>query len=204
MIQAFDFLRELPSGKVHQVDTEVVEESPLFLGEMYSEDHLLEVERTAYERGVLEGRETASTEFQTSIAQAGQERDENIRRRIESWTETAQSKIEQRIDERLLAAEDRLATTIVDVLRPFLQTQCERKAVADLKQLLNVHLGWSEHKTAVVSVPEHLMTFVKEELGGALQGSEFIPSPDVEISIEFADTVLRTQLANWLRNLFSE
>lgn len=204
MIRTFDFLTELSKGVGPSTDAALARESNVFSGETCTVENMQEIERAAYEIGVFQGRQMACSECQALIGQAEQVREQEFRLRLESWSDAIKTRIDQQVDERIQAAEDKLAVTIVEILRPFLQTQYELKAVAELKDLLNDHLCWRERKSAFVRVPEHLISYFKDDLDSELKDCEFAPSPDIEVTIEFSETILRTQLTFWLKRLFSE
>ena len=162
--------------------------------------------RAAY----LTGRRKEARAAQVHLQQALKTLDETHARRLEEerarWQREIAGELAMQLQEGLAALEDRLRTTLADILAPVLEKTARDHAVRAFVEELRAHLAGKGEAIIKVTGPPAMLEALREALGPELAGIlNLSPAPDgAELSAIIDETALTTRVAEWARKHLPE
>jgi hypothetical protein len=162
----------------------------------------VEAERSAaHAQGQAEATATLSEQYELetqTIAMVHQREIEELRSRYEGEIATL---LAARIDAMVTDVAELVSATVANVLAPVMTEVLARRAAAELGMRLREAMRDGDACTITVSGPTALFDVLKGQLGekaGLLRHHE---TGDIDLSVEFGDSVLVTRMSAWAASL---
>ncbi|MFN4009134.1 MAG: hypothetical protein ACK4K8_04170 [Pannonibacter sp.] len=158
-----------------------------------------------YARGVRTGRQAARLEVEAEL----ETRVEALQIEAEAARLAHQQEEAERLGENLAEALEHLESTIAEtverVLLPFLEEAVAARAVESFRAALAEILtgAGTDRRLIEVSGPEHLLPRVVEGLGSRQDRVKLVAGEGPEVRAVLEDTVIETQIADWLGRIRS-
>lgn len=153
----------------------------------------------AFERGVAEGRLAALQECEALHADRLAVLKAAHAAERAAWVSSEGENLRKGLAEGLRTLEERIATSAVAVLEPFIEQAVVIKAREDLLQRLKIILsdgkGWRISARGRKDLLDYLKAVLPENVDPTLEAT------DGELTVSVADTVLHTALTEWIEEL---
>lgn len=158
-----------------------------------------------YARGVRTGRQAARLEVDAEL----EKRVEGLREEFETARRAYEQEAAEMLGETLADSFEQLETRLAEaterVLLPFLGEAVTGRALESFRTALTEILtgGGTDRRTIVVSGPEALFPLITDGLGPLQDRVQLVPGEGPEVRAVLDDTVIETQIADWLDRIRS-
>jgi hypothetical protein len=95
------------------------------------------------------------------------------------------------------AVGDLVAAQVAHVIAPVMNDELTKKAVADLARMVTEGLHADEGMAVTVKGPATLFEQLKSHFGDKMPAFRHVEMQDVDLTVEFGETVLVTRMAAW-------
>ncbi|NBN79373.1 hypothetical protein GWI72_13935 [Microvirga tunisiensis] len=192
---------EFAAGHFPRLSKDDVLIADVIIGEDRQPEPTLEERLAAeYARGVRAGRQEARLEAEEDL----EARVTALRSEIEAARARHQLDEADRLGRTLSAALDglelRLADTVARILAPFVEQLVLERAVSHFRAALGEVMtgGGNDRRPVEVVGPPDLLALVERGLGPMAERVALVPGPGPEVRANLEDTVIETQIADWL------
>jgi hypothetical protein len=126
---------------------------------------------------------------------------EGMKAAEEEWASREADKLAEQLTSGLQTLETTIGDAVAEVLKPFLVAAVQRRAVHDLMQAIEVVLQKDEGIALEIAGPEDLLHLLREKLSGKNIALLFAPGEGPEVRIVAGQTVMESQLRNWVAKI---
>jgi hypothetical protein len=151
----------------------------------------------AFERGRQEGLGVARAETAEAIARV---RAEWVEKEDADQTALQASQggdLADRIADGLDQIEQRIASTVARILKPYLAQEQSKRVILSLSESLSRILNSDSDTLLRISGPEAVLSALRERLSGRPVRVEYHLEEDVDVTVEADQTVIESQLRAW-------
>ena len=157
------------------------------------------VSQQELEKAVSLARAEAEARCAEQIQQVREDFERQLARdHLQSADEQATVLVEK-ITEQLALTGQRLAERLFEKCRPVIGNLAREQAITELIVVLNTIV--QTNCTIHVKGPAELLQTMRERLLGTNLKAEWQETADADVSIEFGDTIVETQLSGWFNSL---
>lgn len=159
-----------------------------------------QITREAEERGRAAGEAAALQMFEAKFQEFQQEMAERRKAEREAWTRDEADRLASVLMEAAIELESRLSAAIAPVLLPLLEASVAQRALDDLQALMVPLLEREDRPVLKISGPEDLVEALRQRLGDP-PACVFEPSDLPDVRVVAGETVLETQIKEWVQRL---
>jgi hypothetical protein len=152
----------------------------------------------AYQRGLSEGRDVASAEFEAHLASERQQFQDELAQARAQWAAETSDAFVQQISEGLEALRHQLADAVGDVLMPLIATVARDRAIEQLIEELSELSRDQQGLRVEVSGPEDVIEALRERLPVLGLDVAWLSDNQCEVNITAGATVVETRLNQWI------
>jgi hypothetical protein len=151
----------------------------------------------SHARGLAEGRAAAQAECAAKLDAQQQDFEQRLAAARQGWAATEGNALSEALVRAVKDLEARLAETAARVLRPFLETEIRRVAVAELVTTIEAILARDKAARVEIAGPDDLLGIVRARLPDTVPATfTSCDASDVRVTID--QTVLETRLGAWM------
>src|SRR3990172_4878375 len=155
----------------------------------------------AYGRGLLTGRATAQAQFNTKLNEQRTTFVAELAAERLKWASEVGETLANQIASALADFETRVAETTARILKPFLEAELRRQAVAELRAGLNGLVTADPSVSLHITGPPDVLEMLAAQLAEKAITAEYVASEDCEVKIVAGPTSLETCLRHWMDRL---
>ena len=161
------------------------------------------------ERKVADAREKTRAECEARaeavLAAALEDRsvkfDEQLATSRREWTEVQAERLIAQVVSASEVLEAKIAAAAARALRPFILESVREQAIADMRNALTKMLANSADPVIQVSGPQDLLDALRDVMSDTALSLSLQPDTTCELRVTADDTVLETQLQEWVSRL---
>jgi hypothetical protein len=155
----------------------------------------------AYGRGLLTGRATAQAQFNTKLNEQRTTFVAELAAERLKWASEVGETLATQITVALADFETRVAETTARILKPFLEAELRRQAVAELRAGLNGLVTADPSVSLHITGPPDVLEMLAAQLAEKAITAEYVASEDCDVKIVAGPAALETCLRHWVDRL---
>lgn len=161
---------------------------------------IAQITREAEERGRAAGEAAALAMFEARFQEFQQETAAHMQAQREAWTREQADRLAAAMQDAATELEARLSAAIAPVLVPLLEASVAHRALEDLQALMVPLLEREDRPVLKISGPADLVEALRQKLGDP-PACVFEPADQPDVRVVAGDTVLETQIRDWVARL---
>lgn len=162
----------------------------------------LEAERAeAFERGRQAATEELQLKFEEERAALIAAHEEEIRSLQEKLGPDTVSRVTAQIQDAAGDVAQAVSEQVAHILAPILDEALIAKAMADMADIIRAAMLEGDPGTLVVYGPQHLFEKLKTALGEPTPLFRHVEAPDLDITVDIAETTYVTRMSAWSASL---
>jgi len=155
----------------------------------------------AFARGVETGRAAAQAEFEAKFASQQTIFAKRLELERQKWIVGTGGKLATGLAAGIKELEARIAETTARILKPFLEAEVHRQAIAELRSSLDALVATDPEVKLHVEGPADILDILREQLASKHPPAVFETSDDCDVRIVAGQAVLETRLKDWMAKL---
>lgn len=161
---------------------------------------IAQITREAEERGRAAGEAAALEMFEAKFQEFQQQTAARMQEEREAWTLEQADRLMAALQEASVDLEERLSAAIAPILVPLLEASVAQRALEDLRALMVPLLEREDRPVLKISGPADLVEALRQKLGDP-PACVFEPSDQPDVRVVAGETVLETQIRDWVGRL---
>lgn len=157
----------------------------------------------AFERGRQEGLATAAAEAAAALARSQIDREETVNAERLAFRANEYGRLADKIEAGLIELEERIATSVARILKPYLKQEHSKRVTQALSDHLTRILSGDSPAVLKIRGPEHVLGVLRERLSARPVVVEYSVEDGVDVTVEAQHTVITSQLRAWIDHIES-
>jgi hypothetical protein len=157
----------------------------------------------AAERGRQSALEAARAEFASALDLERRSWEEAEAARRIAWQATEYAIFADKIERAMAAIEDKVASSVARILKPFLNEERAKQITEALSENLSRILSNDAPTMLKITGPQALLNVLRDKMSAHAVNVEYVPSSGVDVTIEANQTVIQSQLQAWMDHIAS-
>lgn len=155
----------------------------------------------SYSRGVLAGRAAAQGQYNTKLEGERTAAAAKLVAERQNWAAETGGALAKRLQTSMRELEAQVADATARILKPFLQTELHRQAIAELQANLNVLLSADSNVSIQISGPADVLEAFRAQLEEKAIAATYVQNDSCDVKIVAGQAMLETCLWTWMNKL---
>lgn len=177
--------------------------SRLFVSARRKEDEQAARLEEEFQRGRTEGLEVARAETEARIRAAEEAFEQRLAAARAQWADEEGIRFAARLETAMAELDQRVQGSVAAILEPLVEEKLRGRMVEELLRALERVLRGGRPASLSISGPRDILTIIQKTLGDCAAAIQFESTDTVDVRVVADQTVIETQLAEWLRRMRS-